>query len=107
MSGGWTLETLKEHMEALLAGERELRRARREDDLIAREKASQAVDRRLESMNEFRDQLREQASTFVTREFIEEQLKLRDVYQKTVSERFERLERWQAKVLGACAFALL
>lgn len=52
----WTLETLKTHFEALLAAEVELRRARREDDQRAIEKAQAATDRRFEAANEWRGQ---------------------------------------------------
>ena len=73
----WTVEALKAHLEALIAAseqrqadllqaERHLRLARREDDLRAIDKAESAMTRRLDSMNELRQQLNTQDKTFVT-----------------------------------------
>jgi len=74
---GWTLEALKEHLETLIAAterrledlldaERHLRLARREDDARAIDKAEESMTRRLDSMNELREQLNTQDKTFVT-----------------------------------------
>jgi succinate dehydrogenase/fumarate reductase flavoprotein subunit len=53
-------------IEQALAAEVELRRARRQDDLMAIEKAEESMNKRLDSMNELRAQLNQQATTFVS-----------------------------------------
>jgi len=74
---GWTIEMLKQHLEQmirateqrlldLIAAETQLRIARREDDLRAIDKAETAMTRRLDSMNELREQLNHQDKTFIT-----------------------------------------
>ena len=52
-------------VEDALAAEVELRRARREDDMRAVDKAEESMTRRLDAMNELREQLNSQALTFV------------------------------------------
>jgi hypothetical protein len=75
---GWTFETLKEHLQALMA-ERDQRNQQRFDGqekavaaaLQAAEKAVQkaetAAEKRFDSVNEFRGQLTDQAATFMPR----------------------------------------
>jgi len=58
----------------LLEAERHLRLARREDDQRAIDKAEEAMTRRLDSMNELREQLNEQKSTFVQVEVFKAEL---------------------------------
>lgn len=76
---GWTLETLKAFFdERTRAVEKAAKqrsdelesahRRQREDDRMSREKVELALDKRLESMNEFRNQLRQQTNDFVRRE---------------------------------------
>jgi hypothetical protein len=62
-------------LEAAIDSERELRRARREDDMLALGKAEESMTRRLDAMNELRDQLNQQAGTFLTREAFEQTLR--------------------------------
>jgi hypothetical protein len=52
----WTVETLKEYMDQRFA-----------DIALAVTKAEETQDKRLDSMNEFRLQLRDQTGTFITR----------------------------------------
>lgn len=75
---GWTFETLKEHLQALMA-ERDHRNQQRFDGQEkavaaalqaakeAVEKAETAANKRFDSANEFRQQLNDQAATFMPR----------------------------------------
>ncbi len=75
---GWTVETLKAHVDAILA-ERDVRttqqfdaqekavRAALEAAQKAVDKAEEAATKRFESVNEFRAQLADQAASFLTR----------------------------------------
>lgn len=62
------------------------------------DKAEEALTRRLEGMNEIRDQLREQAETFARVEVVATENAGRD-------ERITRVERFQAKMLGGLLLA--
>lgn len=53
---GWTIDTLKEHFEALL-----------DRDLAARDRALAAMEKRLDGMNEFRSALADQQRTLMPR----------------------------------------
>ncbi len=64
------------------------------------EKAEQATEYRLESMNEFRDQLRDQASTFVTREYIDEQMRIKEIAHSAISDRIGRTEQTLSRIIG-------
>ena len=77
-SGEWTLQTLFLHFDklfqanALLETERFMHQKERTDTALATSKeaimkAEVSVDKRLESMNEFRATLRDQQQTYVTR----------------------------------------
>lgn len=57
------IETL---MRALITAEHDLRLARRQDDLRAIDKAEESMTKRLDAMNEIREQLNAQASSFMT-----------------------------------------
>lgn len=65
---GWTVATLKEHLERRLDDLRSHMDERHRHEQKAVAKAEQAADQRFESMNEFRGQLSDQATTFLTRE---------------------------------------
>ena len=78
---GWTVDTLKEHVEhlfadlklyaeALVVAEHDLRLARREDDKEAIHKAEHAMEKRLDGMNEIREQLRDQATHFAQSDWV-------------------------------------
>ena len=55
--------------------------------------ARKELDRRLDGMNEFRDQLRNQAATFVTRE-------ISDVQHKRLEDRLSSLEKQKSNLEG-------
>lgn len=56
MSGEWNVDTLYTHFTAL-----------READMLAVTKADSANEKRLDSVNEFRNTLKDQQGTFMTR----------------------------------------
>ena len=58
----------------------------------ARNLARSELERRLEGMNEFRDQLRSQAGTFVTREVADTRYGIIDKRVKTLEEKRSNLE---------------
>lgn len=71
---GWTVETLKQHLEKQF----DLQKEAVETALVAAEKAvtkaETAAEKRFESVNEFRAQLTDQASTFVMRKELDVRL---------------------------------
>lgn len=85
MASGWNLETLKEHLLALMA-ERDQRNQQRFDGqekavVAALHAAKEAVDKaetasnkRFDASNEFRQQLSDQAATFMPRREAEQRL---------------------------------
>ena len=100
---------LREYMERLLAAEvrtintelaavREATTAAFSASQKAIDKAEEALTRRLEGMNELRDQLREQAETFARAEVVATENSARD-------ERITRVERFQSKMLGGLLLA--
>jgi hypothetical protein len=60
MPSGWTLETLKEHYDAL-----------REGDQRAIQTALDAFEKRMDSVNEFRKTLSDQQGTFARKEAVD------------------------------------
>ena len=100
---------LREYLERLIAGEvrslnielaavREATTAAFETSQKAIDKAEEALTRRLEGMNELRDQLREQAETFARQEVVTAENRARD-------QRIAKLEQFQAKLLGGLLLA--
>jgi len=96
---------LKEYIEALMSGhvqrlDTEIRAARETTALAlaasdkATTKAEDALTRRLESMNEIRAQLGEQATTFARQDVVNTQF-------IGVIERLGRLEGFQNRMMGA------
>jgi len=74
----------------------------REHDAITKalERAQQAMEHRLEGMNEFRAQLSDQVSTFMTREQIGEREKTIDLAVTQLREQVNLLDRWRAVMEG-------
>ena len=100
---------LREYLERLLAAEirtlnieleavREATGSAFQASQKAIDKAEEALTRRLEGMNELRDQLREQAETFARVEVVSTENAARD-------ERITRVERFQSKMLGGLLLA--
>jgi hypothetical protein len=90
---GWTVDTLKEHLESLLYEQRTAMEAAFAASEKAILKAENATERRFESVNEFRAQLAEQTTSFMPREVIE--------------PRLAAVEKWQAKIVGALALVTI
>lgn len=64
----WNVESLKEYVDTVIARHEELNDQKFLMTKEAVAKAEQSNDKRLESMNEFREQLRTQSETFLTKE---------------------------------------
>jgi len=75
-----------------------LREAKLVEDAVDR--ARHEVDRRLEAMNEFRDQLSTERSAYVTRDTLDARLLSVMVRIDTVGSRLEQLERDRANLTG-------
>lgn len=65
---------------------------------VALIKAEEAVNGRLEGMNAFRDQLSQQASTFLTRDAVAEKERAIALIADVAEKRIGALERWQTGV---------
>lgn len=87
------LRRLEQLFAAKLQEELNLRLARRQDDLRAIEKAEQAMNKRLDSMNELREQLNDQARRFVSSEKFDDNLQVEKVAREAallrVDEKFD------------------
>lgn len=64
----------------------------------AREQFASALSDRLDAMNEFRAQLAQQASTFITRESVQEHEAAHQLVHDHTRERIAELEQWRAAV---------
>jgi hypothetical protein len=62
--------------------------------------AATGVEKRLESMNEFRTQLNQQAGTFVTRLEIEDKIQAGNTTREVLVQRIETLEKINANLQG-------
>lgn len=62
--------------------------------------ASNAVDKRLEGMNEFREQLNKQAALFVTRSELEDKLKAESILNRALEARISLLENTISNLQG-------
>jgi len=95
MSDGqiWTLEAFKEYAESRFEGiQREVKLAL-DAAQTAVTKAETATEKRFDAVNEFRGQLSDQAASFMPRELAE--------------GRLAAIERWQSKLVGAFALAVV
>lgn len=63
----WTVDTLKEYLEALRADDQKAVSAALQAAKEAVTKAENATEKRFESVNEFRQQLADQTNTFISR----------------------------------------
>jgi hypothetical protein len=84
---GWTVDTLKEHLEARLTALDERISVQARADQTALELAGENIEARLEKLNELRQQVSDDRSTYLNREVGE--------------TRLTRLEGWQARLIGA------
>ena len=86
---GWTVDTLRDHFLLLLseADRRNEQRFQSTQEAIA--KAERATELRFESVNEFRQTLTDQASSFMTRAAFDESQKAANAYRDTLNSRFE------------------
>lgn len=96
---GWTIRSLKEYVDERFRSAN-----------IAIDKASHALDARLESMNLFRAQILEERVQLLTKEEYEQRhasLEARlDVARGALESRLAALERWQSKIIGALALVI-
>lgn len=71
---------------------------------VAVQKAYETMDKRLEGMNEFRDQLRDQAATFARRDYVDTVIAgvtaTLEARSKSNSDRIDTLERKEANLAG-------
>ena len=100
---GWTIDTLRQYVEAL-AREKDLRDEQRFEAqtsainaalLAARDavnKAETATERRFEGVNEFRQALSDQTGTFITRVEFEAQRKAAEDRMRELAARVDRAE---------------
>lgn len=89
----WTLPAFKEYVESKFEGvQREVKLAL-DAAQTAVTKAETATEKRFDAVNEFRGQLADQASSFMPRELAE--------------GRLAAIERWQSKIVGAFALAVV
>lgn len=78
--------SLREHLEAQIEGVRRELSLVQKNEQQAVEKAEASMNKRLDSMNEFRVQLKDQAATFATREVLDKVI-------IDVTDRLDRQER--------------
>lgn len=102
-TSGWTIDTLREYMDARLA-DKDLRDQQRfdgqstaiKDALLAAEKAvtkaETANERRFEGVNEFRQTLSDQAATFISRGEFDAQLKALADRVREIATRVDKTE---------------
>ena len=82
----WNIESLKEHFDTVIAGRDELYDQRFEMTKESVEASKIANDKRLDSMNELRSQLNNQAETFLTTEVYK-------IESKTLSDKVDTLSK--------------
>jgi Flp pilus assembly protein TadB len=97
---GWTVETLKEHLEAITARQDEAVAAALTAAKEAVLKAENAAAKRFDSVNEFRAQLTDQAATFMTRQ---ESLARHEQAAEKIADIQDRLNRNEGRSSGISA----
>jgi hypothetical protein len=118
----WTIEALKDYVDKrFAAAELAVEKAVKSTELAvdkafaqnqrAIDKAEQSVDRRLEGMNEFRDQLTKERSAYITTDSFQQFHKSLEDNLRAVDDRINvritSIERWQSKIVGALGFAVV
>lgn len=91
-NSGWTYETLKEHLLSIIELNDRRYTERGESVQRALDKAEATMNQRLNGMNEFRDTLRDQAGTFVSRSDLAGLEKATDVRLKILENKNANLE---------------
>lgn len=89
---GWTLEALREHLQALAAAADRRYEQRFDAQEKAVDAALTAANQRLNVMNEFRGALTDQAATFATRIEVDQRLATNDEKLSAVVGRLDRIE---------------
>ncbi len=94
------IEALKELIESRMCGLKKLLDERHEFTQTALEKAETSMVKRLETMNEFRSQIQEERSTYITKEILDLTVKERNQRLDAISVRLEALEKANAFASG-------
>lgn len=100
MAGEWTVETLKEHTDERFHELVRTMAESRAHDLLAIKKAEDGVGERLARMNQFREQLQSERSTFLDRNYY-------DAQHEQLEQRVGRVEALQLKLMGALGLVLI
>jgi cysteinyl-tRNA synthetase len=95
-NSSWTIDTLKEHLESRVDALTDHVAAKLDYSEKAVDKAEQQMNARLAAMNEFRDQLKDQAARLATNDRLEEIKEAADGRLKSIEA---QISNWQGRLL--------
>jgi len=100
MDGDWSLPALKHYIESRMDEREKSHRSQLDNAERNLQLAADALREKLEHMNQFRQQIDAERALYVRRDGLDALVKLHNTDIDRLAQRIEKLENWQANVLG-------
>ena len=100
MDGDWSLPALKHYIESRMDEREKSHRSQLDNAERNLQLAADALREKLEHMNQFRHQIDNERALYVRRDGLDALVKLHNTDIDRLAQRIEKLENWQANVLG-------
>ena len=100
MDGDWSLPALKHYIESRMDEREKSHRSQLDNAERNLQLAADALREKLEHMNQFRQQIDTERALYVRRDGLDTLAKLHGIDIDRLAQRIEKLENWQANVLG-------
>ena len=100
MDGDWSLPALKHYIESRMDEREKSHRSQLDNAERNLQLAADALREKLEHMNQFRHQIDAERALYVKRDGLDALVKLHNTDIDRLAQRIEKLENWQANVLG-------
>ena len=100
MDGDWSLPALKHYIESRMDEREKSHRSQLDNAERNLSLAADALREKLEHMNQFRQQIDAERALYVKRDGLDSLAKVHNADIERIALRVEKLENWQANVLG-------
>ena len=100
MDGDWSLPALKHYIESRMDEREKSHRSQLDNAERNLQLAADALREKLEHMNQFRHQIDAERALYVKRDGLDALVKMHNADIERIALRVEKLENWQANVLG-------
>ena len=100
MDGDWSLPALKHYIESRMDEREKSHRSQLDNAERNLQLAADALREKLDGMNQFRHQIDAERALYVKRDGLDALVKMHNADIERIALRIEKLENWQANVLG-------